>query len=503
MFTEQRGVRSTRGSRAKPSERDTAVKPKAADRRGQKLEARRKGSVTYSAKTPSSIDVVDWARRYSSLIRALLAATLLAYIRKRVLAVHRSAESVATENPLRTQLPRRWPCSSLNDFDARSRSSWLHSEIGRRTPRVAVAALVLCFADALGIAPAYASDEGLERVASDASTPLAHCSVPATHYGWSLRLDNDGFAAHSRRDRDYTAGLSFTFYDTSERRLTAPVRSLLQRLDKTTGFAQNDQCETLQRTEISDFGLVLFSPDEIGRIGRLGADRPYANLLYFSSSHYALDAEQSVMRQSTMTIGVLGTPAAEALHRGVHELLGSQDPRGYSQQISDGGELTARYSVARHSLLSMGSGRTQYDIGMALEGSVGYLTEGVIGLGLRWGRITSPWWSSVADHADYDSQPSLAIVGAPARPDLYVSTGVKLRARAYNAFLQGQFRDSDAAFSASQLQPIIREAWLGVIADVGDFRLSYTLRFQSAEIKTGAGARELRWAGLAFSKRIS
>ena len=50
---------------------------------------------------------------------------------------------------------------------------------------------------------------------------------------------------------------------------------------------------------------------------------------------------------------------------------------------------------------------------------------------------------------------------------------------------------------------MIREAWLGVVADLGDFRLSYTLRFQSAEIKEGEGARDLRWAGLAVSKRVN
>ncbi len=379
-------------------------------------------------------------------------------------------------------------------------------EIGREVRHVAVLVLVSCFAKELSVSSAYASvEEAEQRVGTDPFASVGHCpDHDVANYGWSLRLDNDGFAAHNREDRDYTAGLSFTFYDASERKLTAAVRKALGWTDKRTGFAQTDQCESaLQRTQISDFGLVLFSPDEIGRVEPSEADRPYANLLYFSSSHYAINAEQSVMRQSTMTIGFLGTPAAEAVHSGVHKLLGSQDPRGYSQQVSDGGELTARYSVARRSLLSMGSGRSQYDLSLALEGSVGYLTEGVIGLGLRWGRISSPWWSSVADHADYDSQPSLAIVGAPARPDLYVSTGVKLRARAYNAFLQGQFRDSDAAFSASQLQPIIREAWLGVIADLGDFRLSYTLRFQSAEIKEGEGARDLRWAGLAVSKRVN
>jgi hypothetical protein len=378
----------------------------------------------------------------------------------------------------------------------------MHKETRRET---AIVVLVSCFAIGLCVSSAYASNEDLaQHLGTEASARLERCPVPdVVNYGWALRLDNDAFVARSRQDRDYTAGLSVTLYDASERRLTGAARRALLWMDERSGFANDGQCEgALQRTEISDFGLVLFSPDEIGRIERSAADRPYANLLYFSSSHYAIDAGQSVMHQSTMTIGFLGTPAAEAIHSGVHKLLGSQDPRGYSQQVSDGGELTARYSVARRSLLSMGSGRSAYDLSLALEGSVGYLTEGVIGLGLRWGRISSPWWSSVADHADYDSQPSLAIVGVPARPDVYISTGVRLRARAYNAFLQGQSRDSDATFSASRLQPIIREAWLGVIADVGEFRLSYTLRYQSAEIREGGGARELRWAGLALSKRF-
>lgn len=146
-------------------------------------------------------------------------------------------------------------------------------------------------------------------------------------------MDDDGFTAHNREDRDYTAGLNFTFYDASERRLTAAARKAPHWMDKSTGFAQTDPCESgLQRTQISDFGLVLFTPDEIGRVHR------------------------------------------------------------------------------------------------------------------RCGRF-----------------------------------GAKV----------------------GQLQPIIREAWLGVVADLGDFRLSYTLRFQSAEIMEGEGARDLRWAGLAVSKRFN
>jgi hypothetical protein len=47
-------------------------------------------------------------------------------------------------------------------------------------------------------------------------------------------------------------------------------------------------------------------------------------MLYFSSAHYAINADQTVMRQSTMTIGVLGAPAAEAIrHRSVRKRFGS------------------------------------------------------------------------------------------------------------------------------------------------------------------------------------
>ena len=153
----------------------------------------------------------------------------------------------------------------------------MRGEIGRELRHLAIVVLVLCFANGLSVSSAGASAEDRkQRAGIEVASSLGPCAVPdAANFGWSLRLDDDGFAAHNREDRDYTAGLSFTFYDASERRLTAAVRTALRWMDKSTGFAQTDSCEgALQRTQISDVGLVLFSPDEIGRVDPSPADRP-------------------------------------------------------------------------------------------------------------------------------------------------------------------------------------------------------------------------------------
>ena len=154
----------------------------------------------------------------------------------------------------------------------------------------------------------------------------------------------------------------------------------------------------------------------------------------------------------------------------------------------------------RHALLASGFlRRRSFDLKLATEGSVGYLTEGSVALALRWGRITTPWWASTSEYADYAAQPARSI-SALGEPERYWSGGIRLRARAYNAFLQGQFRDSPVTFKASELEPLILEGWLGFTTHFRGLRVSYVLRHQTREIKHGRGARSLTWAGLSLQR---
>src|SRR5690606_3010381 len=89
-------------------------------------------------------------------------------------------------------------------------------------------------------------------------------------------------------------------------------------------------------------GLLLFTPQDLTAEEPLYDDRPYANLAYVSSSHLTHDRSSRVAYQSSLTVGALGMPWVEPLHRAVHGAFGSQEPNGYAHQISDGGEPTFR-----------------------------------------------------------------------------------------------------------------------------------------------------------------
>jgi hypothetical protein len=79
--------------------------------------------------------------------------------------------------------------------------------------------------------------------------------------------------------------------------------------------------------------------------------------------------------------------------------------------------------------------------------------------------------------------------------------GLAVRARAYNAFLQGQVRHSDVTFSSSELNHLLLEAWFGLSTELeSGLAISYSLRWQSPEIATGTGSRSFSWGTLSFAR---
>jgi hypothetical protein len=119
--------------------------------------------------------------------------------------------------------------------------------------------------------------------------------------------------------------------------------------------------------------------------------------------------------------------------------------------------------------------------------------------------INTPWWSFTPERADYVNQPAPVIgtsVGEGQR-EFYIWGGVKARFRVYNAFLEGQFRDSVVTVPASEVERLIGEAWIGATWQVSEsYRLSYVLRYQTQEIRSGLGSRDLVWAGLVLSRDL-
>ncbi|HEX4909350.1 MAG TPA: lipid A deacylase LpxR family protein [Permianibacter sp.] len=317
--------------------------------------------------------------------------------------------------------------------------------------------------------------------------------------GWALYLDNDVMAP-TKSDRDYTGGLSVTLSGTGARDALLSVDGGRAVLDRVSGFAGLYDDAAFSRHSM-EFGLTVFTPQELSNRALQVGDRPYASLLYVANTAVNVVPEREVAYLSTLTLGVIGAPFVEHFQQRLHDVLSSEEPVGWENQISDGGELTFRYSVARASRSWSGElGGAPGELTTTVRASVGYLTEASIGFATRFGDIKTPWWSYNPQIADYAEKSVPLAASEGNAPEQYVWAGVNIRARAYNAFLQGQFRDSEVTFDRDELRPVVFEAWLGyTYACENGWRYSYVLRGQSSEIEHGPGDRSVVWGGLIIS----
>jgi hypothetical protein len=350
---------------------------------------------------------------------------------------------------------------------------------------------------ALEITPVLAiNDATVAASVSDIEDAIAEVVVSDHRIGWldgvdavRVQVDNDLFAGDNQ-DRDYTGGMSITISGERARDGLLSLDPLLGRLDRLVFNGEETSVHHARQ-----IGLLAFTPKDTLVREVQPDDRPYASLLFLSNGRVTVDADDRGAWTSSLTVGVLGLSLSERLHSAVHELVGSERPLGYDHQISAGGEPTARYTLARQKLwIADPSGHV--DVKTTVQGSVGFLTETSASISVRAGRFNSPWWSFAPELTDYMAAPVPSESYHGSR-ELYVFAGARVKARAYNAFLQGQFRDSEVRYTSDEVQPLLAEAWIGVVTQILDqTQLSYALHYQTAELRDGPASRDALWGAV-------
>jgi hypothetical protein len=320
--------------------------------------------------------------------------------------------------------------------------------------------------------------------------------------GWAFYLDNDAFSLLDI-DQDYTGGFAVTLSGHRAEDYFFSLDPLLRGLTWLTGVGHLYGRHGSFELHSIELGLTSFTPEEIATAEPIYDDHPYASLVFMANSEQRVVPDENVACQSMLTVGVLGTRIAEGIQTGIHRALGHQIPKGWRNQISDGGELTAKYSVAIQKTYVKDDGRRflGYDFKTGVEANAGYTTDASLGVSGRAGRIRTPWWSFNPHQAEYVNLGSPVISESPdARSDeFYLWFGGSVRYRVYNAILQGQFRDSAVEFSRSDLNPWIGEAWVGLTAQMSKrFRLSVFIRARSKELKV-VERRNPIWGGIILS----
>jgi Uncharacterized protein conserved in bacteria (DUF2219) len=322
--------------------------------------------------------------------------------------------------------------------------------------------------------------------------------------GYSIQLDNDLFSG-SHRDQDYSWGMAVTYASPRPGKLMRPLHSVRDRLDEWLVPDETERGGWTPEQQATQMGILAMTPQSLRSPEPLVNDRPFANLIFMTSSAVRVLDGGERARFSSFTFGVLGLHEAETVHRHVHKALGNEMPQGWEHQISSGGEPTARYVEAQQWLL----GGTERDpslpeLKFTVAGSAGFITEGSVALSARWGRIQSPWWSFSPELGDYTSAPLAPVerFSSQSPAEFFAFAGVRLKARGYNALLQGQFKHSDVRVQGDDLAHTLAEAWVGLASTWGENRITYTLHYATSEMTVEPGKRGLIWAGIAFERSL-
>lgn len=305
--------------------------------------------------------------------------------------------------------------------------------------------------------------------------------------GWTLHFDNDSFVG---RDQQFSGGSSLELAGRRAVEYPWSLDPVLGLINALTRFGRLGDPAT--RRHSFTLGLAVFTPEDIEEPAPIRDDHPYANLVSIANTRQTVDRDNQVRYKSSFVFGVLGTGAGEALQDGVHEAIGSDEPEGWDNQISDGGELTAQYRVSRQKLLDRGTAgdSRNYDWRYDLSGAVGYITDVSIGTSVRWGNIGPRWWTFDPAFNEYLDLGGPLYTGARAdHHEWFVWAGTKARLRLYNAMLEGQLRDSEVSFDRSDLDSVIGEVAVGVASDLFDTNLrgSFEVRARTSELPGGDG----------------
>lgn len=351
---------------------------------------------------------------------------------------------------------------------------------------------------------------GLMLVASLIGSSVAQAEnverIEPENTGWSFQFDNDVFVG-GNKDQDYTGGFAVTLSGNRANGYSWSPNRLRQWTDDTLGLksylAQGSEHYSKHALE---WGAALFTPNDITSAQANPNDRAYASLFFLNSTEQTVFPEHALSVKSSFTVGLLGLDFADDVQSGIHKLLGSTQPEGWDNQISSGGELTARYalSLQKTAFQRYYSNGLSQEFNWTADADVGFTTGFGAGFNWRFGRIGTPWWTFNPHQSEYLNLGSNIASGVAEYDtrERYIYVGSSINVNIYNSFLQGQFRSSAVEAEASEVEPISADVWAGVSVEVAPtLHVEGFVRARSRELDK-PDARAPSWAGIIVRRTL-
>lgn len=274
---------------------------------------------------------------------------------------------------------------------------------------------------------------------------------------YSFSLENDIFAGG---DNNYTNGARFAY--------VSPESDVPGWLEHTANaipfFAEDGR----KRWGLA-FGQNMYTPNDITVPANQPDDQPYAGFLYGTASVYSDTG--TTLDTFQITLGMVGPSSfAEDTQRFVHDVTGSDDPRGWDYQLKDEPGLILAYERKwRSAYKTSPFSDWMFDITPTVGVNLGNIyTNGTVGAIARFGQDLPD------DYGPPLISPNLSGSDYFIPTDefgWYLFGGVEAQAVARNIFLDGNtWKDSNSVDKKN----LVGGLQAGIAFTFGDTRVAYT-----------------------------
>jgi len=307
--------------------------------------------------------------------------------------------------------------------------------------------------------------------------PLSHAKEtnPVQNNGIGIYIDQDLFVPFTNEDRDYTMGFAIEFFWQKDKGLY-PFDNLVRQAGELMGLSDSDNI-------VYSFmlGTLAYTPDDLSNPQPIYNDRPYSSLIYLSNKRVRADDKNAIAAE--VLFGVLGTNFSRNAQSGFHsqyrQIAGTTspvEPRGWGNQISNGGELTMRLRFSNSRLQF--SKAALWDIASTVGLSLGFQTNASVALAIRFGNIKSKFWSLPYDPVSRGNF-------LPGRPgsEWYFWSAFRTHLIGYDALLQGQFKSSEVKYISAEIEPFVYDGAFGLTMGYKKSQLTFAANVKSSDLK--------------------
>ena len=248
-------------------------------------------------------------------------------------------------------------------------------------------------------------------------------------------------------------------------------------------------------------GQVIQTPGDLSRSDLIEDDVPYAGVLTLQATWYAFNDDE--FRGFEITAGAVGSPSlAEQTQKTVHKLIGSDDPRGWDNQLST--EPVINFNYMRKQKVWRGGNPAGLSFDTAIDGNVGLgnlFTQASAALEMRFGHNMPKGFVYVPDPIGLSMHYMASLKPAnPQAVSFYGTLVLRGSAFAHNIFLDGNtFRDSHSV----DKEPFVGMAIAGLHYERANWGVHFsvmvssdnvdTSKYTAAEGRERLGAIDIEW----------